>query len=143
MISLDTCFAASAATPAFQADVQAYADFREAPRIVVLRAAPRIKVLRVITHLVAAHPDLAVDRVRIEGISGCADYRGTVTAEVSDAGPRMFAFVWDCGWRAAREGWMDARGNPDQVRAAREFGWQCFSLWTEDGGQGFAAKPDA
>jgi hypothetical protein len=148
MISLDSCLAASVATPEFQADVRAYADYRDAPRIVLLRAAPRIKVLRVITQLVAAHPDLAVDRVRIEGVSGCADYRGSVTVEVSDAGTRAFAFVWDCSWRARREGWLDSRGNPDQVRAAREFGWRCFSCWTEelgreDGGEVVAAEPGA
>ncbi len=148
MISLDSCLAASVATPEFQADVRAYADYRDAPRIVVLRAAPRIKVLRVITQLLAVHRDLPVDRVRIEGVSGCADYRGTVTAEVSDSGPRAFAFVWDCHWRAAREGLLDSRGNPDQVRAAREFGWQCFSSWTEvsgreDGDQVIAAQPRA
>jgi hypothetical protein len=131
VISLDSCLAASASTPAFQADVRAYGDFREAPRIVVVRAAPRVKVLRVIAQLVAAHPELAVDRVRIEGVSGCADYRGTVTAEVIDATPRAFTFVWDCAWRATREGWVDSRGAPDQVRAAREFGWQCFSAWEE------------
>jgi hypothetical protein len=140
--------AASASTLAFQADVHAYADFREAPRVVVTRAAPRIKVLRVITQLVAMHPGLAVDRVRLEGVSGCADYRGTVTVEIIDAAPRAFQFVWDCAWRAAREGWVDSRGTPDQVRAAREFGWRCFSTWTEvsrqeGGDQLIAAEPGA
>jgi hypothetical protein len=131
VISLDACLAASRSTPEFQADVRAYADYRDASRVVLLRAAPRIKVLRVIAQLVAAQPDLAIDRVRIEGISGCADYRGTVVAEIVDDKPRTFAFVWDCAWRAAREGWVDSRGNPDQVRAAREYGWQCFSLWSD------------
>jgi hypothetical protein len=148
VIPLDSCFAASASTPAFQADVRAYADFREAPRVVVVRAAPRVKVLRVIAQLVTAHPELAVDRVRIEAVSGCADYRGTVTAEITDAAPRAFAFVWDCAWRATREGWVDARGAPDQARAAREFGWRCFSEWTslsgrEGGDQLIAAEPGA
>ena len=148
MISLDACLAASRSTPEFQADVRAYADYRDATRVVILRAAPRVKVLRVITQLVAAQPDLIVDRVRIEGISGCADYRGTVVAEVRDHEPRTFAFVWDCAWRATREGWVDSRGSPDQVRAAREFGWQCFSVWNdlslrEGGDELIGAKPGA
>jgi hypothetical protein len=131
VISLDACLAASRATPAFQADVRAYAEFRDASRVVILRGAPRVKVLRVIAQLVAAQRDLAIDRVRIEGVSGCADYRGTIVAEIVDERPRTFAFVWDCAWRAAREGWVDWRGRPDQVRAAREFGWRCFSTWEE------------
>ena len=144
----DSWLKASQATAEFQADVRAYADFRDASRIVILRAAPRVKVLRVITQLVATHPDLVVERVRIEGISGCADYRGTVVAEIVHDKPRTFAFVWDCAWRAAREGWVDSRGSPDQVRAAREFGWRCFSVWNdlsvrEGGDELIGAKPGA
>lgn len=130
-MSLDACLAASRATPEFQADVRAYADYRDASRVVLLRAAPRVKVLRVITQLVATHPELVIERVRIEGASGCADYRGTVVAEIARERPRAFTFVWDCAWRAAQEGWVDSRGNADQVRAAREFGWQCFSVWND------------
>lgn len=148
MISLDACLAASRSTPEFRADVGAYADYRDASRVVILRAAPRVKVLRVITQLIASRPDLVVDRVRIEGISGCSDYRGTVVAEIVDEAPRTFAFVWDCAWRAAREGWVDKRGTPDQVRAAREFGWQCFSVWNdisvrEGGDELIGLKPGA
>lgn len=145
MISLDACLAASRSTPAFQADVRAYADYHDASRVVILRAAPRVKVLRVITQLIAAQPELVVDRVRIEGVSGCSDYKGTVVAEVVDDKPRAFAFVWDCAWRAARQGWLDSRGNPDQVRAAREYGWDCFSVWSvrEGGDELIASKARA
>jgi hypothetical protein len=147
-MSFDACLAASRATPEFQADVRAYADYRDASRVVLLRAAPRVKVLRVITQLVATHPELPVDRVRIEGVSGCADYRGTVVAEIAHDHPRTFAFVWDCAWRAEQEGWVDKRGTPDQVRAAREFGWRCFSVWNdvsvrEGGDELIAFKPGA
>ena len=148
MISLDACLGASRSTPEFQANVRAYADYRDASRVVILRAAPRIKVLRVITQLIATHLDLVIDRVRIEGVSGCADYRGTVVAEIVHDKPRMFAFVWDCAWRAVQEGWVDKRGNPDQVRAARELGWQCFSVWNdvsvrEGGDELIALEPGA
>ncbi|HWZ59175.1 MAG TPA: hypothetical protein VNW46_09385 [Gemmatimonadaceae bacterium] len=127
-MDLDACLAASRATAAFAADVRAYADHREAPRIAVLRAAPRVKVLRVVTQLLHAEPALPVECVRVDGVSGCADYRGTVIAVTPD-GERGFAFVWDCSWRAAVEGWLDRHGLPDQTRAAREFGWQCFAAW--------------
>jgi len=148
VISLDASLAASRATPEFQADVRAYADYRDASRVVLVRNAPRVKVLRVITQLVATHPELQVERVRLEGVSGCADYRGTVVAEVAHDAPRTFAFIWDCAWRAAQEGWVDSRGTPDQVRAAREFGWRCFSAWNElsvleGGDERIASKPRA
>ena len=147
MISLDASLAASRATPEFQADVRAYADYRDGARVVLVRHAPRVKVLRVITQLLTQHPELRVERVRLEGVSGCADYRGTVVAEIAHDSPRTFAFVWDCAWRAAREGWVDSRGTPDQVRAAREFGWQCFSAWNElvreGGDELIASKPSA
>jgi hypothetical protein len=71
-----------------------------------------------------------------------------VAAEIVGDKPRTFAFVWDCAWRAAQEGWVDKRGNPDQVRAAREFGWQCFSVWNdlsvgEGGDELIALEPGA
>jgi hypothetical protein len=127
-MDLDACLSASSATPAFSADVRAYASHRDAPRITLLRAAPRVKVLRVVTKLLHAEPILVVDGLRIDGVSGCADYRGTVTA-ITPEGERSFIFVWDCSWRAAAEGWLDRHGLPDQTRAAREFGWECFAEW--------------
>jgi hypothetical protein len=130
-MDLDACLAASRATAAFAADVRAYAVYQEAPRITVVRAAPRVKVLRVVTQLLHAEPTLIVDRVRVDGISGCADYRGTI-AVVTPECERAFAFVWDCSWRAAAEGWLDRHGLPDQTRAAREFGWRCFAAWAPD-----------
>ena len=32
-------------------------------------------------------------------------------------------------WRAEQQGWVDAFGFPDQIRAADEFGWNCFHRW--------------
>jgi hypothetical protein len=46
----------------------------------------------------------------------------------SDAELR-FAFTWCCAWRAEQEGWRDCFGFWDQARAAREFGYRCFSRW--------------
>jgi hypothetical protein len=118
----------SAADDAFKRDVLQYAGGGSAPRIRLLASAPRIKVLRLLAQLLAEEPDLAIEAVAIHATSGCADFRGTVTAE-TPSGPRAFRFVWDCRWRAEREGWYDAFQFPDQIRAAQEFGWRCFAEW--------------
>ena len=47
----------------------------------------------------------------------------------TSSGVQVFDFVWDCRWRAEREGYVDYFGFPDQARAAREFDWQCFQVW--------------
>ncbi|HEX8695519.1 MAG TPA: hypothetical protein VF746_24110, partial [Longimicrobium sp.] len=41
-------------------------------------------------------------------------------------------FVWDCKWKAEQHGWHDYFGFPDQGRAAREFGYDCFRAWVEE-----------
>lgn len=128
--TLDALIEESAAHPAFKDDLRAYAAFQPADRVVVTGYAPRLKVLRVLTQLLAAEPALAVEHVRVRGSSGCADFRGTVSVAV-DGVERTWDFVWDCRWRAQQAGLVDAIGFPDQARAAREFGWRCFSVWTE------------
>jgi hypothetical protein len=122
--------AQSSATPAFKADARAYAEHRAAPRIDVLRHSPRIKVLRVLAQLLANEPQLAVDGVQVDAASGCSDFRGTLVVRADDR-DRTFDFVWDCQWRAMQEGWADAFGLPDQIRAARTFDWRCFAHWSE------------
>ena len=119
---------ASRAEEEFKRDVLAFAVGRPAARVVLLRPAPRLKVLRVLTHLLHAEPGLCVGRVAVEGVSGCSDFRGTLTVGCAD-GPRVWRFRWDCRWRAEEEGWHDGWGLPDQSRAAREFGWRCFQRW--------------
>ena len=119
---------ASHASEAFKADVRAFAAHEPSARVTVSRHAPRVKVLRVLAHLFEAAPELAVERAHVEGVSGCADFRGTLTVETAD-GAHAFDFVWDCHWRALEEGWTDPFGLPDQIRAAREFGHRCFQRW--------------
>lgn len=118
------------ATPAFLDALERYAAGVEVECIAVSRWVPRVKVLRVLAQLFDAHPDLAVSRVAVEGTSGCADFVGTllVTTETTE---HRFEFAWDCRWRAEQEGWTDPFGFPDQIRAAREFGWRCFVRWEE------------
>ncbi len=86
--------------------------------------------MRLLAQLLASEPDLAVERVRVDATAGCADFVGVLEVECED-GSRRFEFAWDCRWRAQQEGWTDAFGFPDQIRAANQFGWRCFRLWRE------------
>jgi hypothetical protein len=128
-VPIDTqILARSCATARFKADVAAFAARAEAPSITLVRAVPRIKVIRLINQLLHAHPEWAVDHLRIDGRSGCSDFVGTVTVE-GGGDARLIEFAWDCRWRAEQQGWVDAYGFPDQIRAADEFGWNCFHRW--------------
>lgn len=127
-MTLEQLLAQSAATEAFKADVRAYSVQAPAPRIATARLAPRVKVLRVIAQLAASEPKLAVDRIHVDAHSGCSDFAGTLTA-VAGGTEYAFRFTWCCQWRALEEGWTDCFGFPDQMRAAREFGWRCFERW--------------
>ena len=122
----------SLAAEAFKADVRAFAANQPAPRIATTRLAPRVKVARLVTQLLSAEPSLPVERVRVDAVSGCSDFRGTLLVETADDA-RTFEFVWCCQWRADQQGWRDAFGFSDQIRAAREFDWRCFERWDEVG----------
>ena len=122
--------AASSATNDFKRDVRAFAACGHAERIVVTRRVPQVKVLRVVAQLLSAEPELEVLAVRVNALSGCSDFVGVIDVE-SPEGIRRFQFAWDCAWRAQQEGWVDYFGFPDQIRAAREFGWRCFRDWQE------------
>jgi hypothetical protein len=102
----------------------------EADWLTTARPAPAVKVVRLLTQLLHAEPELAVERVHVDAWSGCSDFSGTVTVTVGRE-QRHFDFTWDCRWRAIEEGYVDWFGQPDQIRAAREFDWQCFARWTE------------
>ena len=121
---------AAAAHPDFKSEVLTFVRGDAAQRIELDGYAPRLKVERVLTQLFHAHPDLRVERVRVRGRSGCSDFSGEVTVFAGDAEHR-FAFTWCCAWRAEQEGWRDCFGFWDQARAAREFGFRCFSRWEQ------------
>ena len=118
----------SCATADFKEELVAYAAHRAAARVTVLRPAPRVKVLRVLAQLLTREPELAVERVTVDGVSGCSDFRGIVSVGLA-TDVRRYEFTWDCQWRAQQEGWDDCFGFPDQIRAAQTFGWDCFSAW--------------
>ena len=121
---------AAAAHPQLKSDVLAFLQGGQSSRVQLDGHAPRVKVERVLTQLFHAHPDLEIERVRVQGRSGCSDFVGSLVAFTSDAEHR-FEFTWCCAWRAEQEGWRDCFGFWDQARAAREFGWRCFSKWTK------------
>ncbi len=91
---------------------------------------PPVKVERTLTRLLESYPTLAVEEVRIEATSGCEFFRGEAVV-LAEGEERRVRFHWDCKWRAMEEGWTDYFGFPDQARAAREFGHDCFRVWQE------------
>ena len=127
---LEPLLAASSATDAFRSDLAAYAARTPADRITVAAPSPRVKVLRTIAQLLHAEPSLALERVAVHAVSGCADFVGTITAHDAAGDSYDFAFEWNCEWKARELGYVDYFGLPDQIRAAQEFGWQCFARWT-------------
>jgi hypothetical protein len=121
----------SSATPAFRNDLEAFASRQPATRIKASPTNPRVKVLRTIAQLLHAEPTLRVDAVELRAASGCADFLGTVTVIDADGARHTFDFEWNCEWKARQLGYVDGFGFPDQIRAAEEFGWQCFERWTQ------------
>ena len=134
-MNIDHIVSASSATADFKRDVRAFAATGQAERIVVLPRAPRIKVLRVLAQLMSSEPSMEIAAVRVSGVSGCADFTGSIEVEAGGR-IRAYDFSWDCAWRAREERWTDCFGFPDQIRAASEFEWRCFRVWTERKEQG-------
>ncbi len=126
----ESLLAASRATEAFRADLAAFASREPADRISVIGPSPRVKVLRTIAQLLHSAPTLDVDRVRVQAASGCADFVGTMTVTDAAGASHAFDFEWNCEWKARQLGYVDGFGFPDQIRAAQEFGWDCFERWT-------------
>lgn len=126
---LDELLLRSAAGEPFRAAVRAFAADARTAAIVVPRVVPRLKVLRLLAQLLDAEPALRPVRAEVDARSGCSDLRGTLSV-IDEAGvEHRWRFVWDCRWRAEEEGLRDRWGQPDQVRAAREYGWRCFAEW--------------
>lgn len=131
--SIDELLDASAATESFRSAVGDYAAGAPSPRVAANPGAPPVKVLRVVSQLLAAEPSLAIDSVRVDARSGCSDFRGVLEAVDADGGRHAWDFVWDCAWRAQSVGWKTFWGDPDQQKAAREYGWDCFEKFERRG----------
>ncbi len=132
MMSLSDFLNGSNSSEAFQ---QAVAEFASSglpnPRIKFDGRTPPVKVERALTKLLEVHPDLEIESVAIEGVSGCSNFHGQLQVRTPGE-ERIVQFDWDCRWKAEQEGWQDYFGFPDQIRAAREFGYDCFRSWTEE-----------
>lgn len=120
----------SRASEPFKSDVARFLETGNAERLVIQGFAPRVKVTRVLTHVLANHPELDIEHLAFDGRSGCSDFVGTVKVATASE-TKVFSFVWCCRWRAEQEGWTDYFGFPDQMRAAREYDWRCFRVWEE------------
>jgi hypothetical protein len=101
---------------------------RSNSRVVFDRHSPAVKVERTLIKALVEYPQLEIESIEIAGQSGCEYFRGELTLQ-SAAGVQKVEFHWDCRWRAEEKGWHDYFGFPDQIRAAREFGWDCFRDW--------------
>jgi len=122
--------AASRATDEFKQAVRDLRQGLKSPLIAHQDNHPAVKVFRVVLKLLDARPGLPVIRTEISGESGCADFQGTVICYAPD--PITFNFIWDCAWKARREKYYTVYGGLDQVRAAIEFGYDCFKLFAEE-----------
>jgi hypothetical protein len=131
---------------------RASASFREAvndflhtgrsnPRLSFDVRSPAVKVERTLTKVLVEYPHLDIESIEIRGHSGCEYFRGELTLRTSGS-EQVVAFHWDCRWRAEENGWVDYFGFPDQLRAAREYGWDCFRSWETLAAGGVAAEPE-
>jgi hypothetical protein len=128
---LATFLARSAATDAFKISVDSFLA-TGAPNTGIqfdLRS-PAIKVERTLIQLLANLPELEIESVEIEGRSGCERFFGTIDVVTAAQSVRI-RFEWNCRWKAEQLGWTDWFGFPDQIRAAREMGYDCFMVWEE------------
>jgi hypothetical protein len=121
----------SAATPEFRDAVMRFLDERRPnERVAFSPGSPPVKVERTLAKLLVEYPEHPIESIDVRGRSGCESFGGEL--EVRGGGEsRRVSFLWDCRWRAEQEGWRDWFGFPDQIRAAREFGWNCFREWSE------------
>ena len=129
---MDHLLERSQATDSFKNAVRAFLEGRDHGPIAIRGYAPRVKVERLLAKLLHDEPQLPIERVDIAGRSGCSDFTGHLVLETATSTTEI-AFAWDCRWRAEQEGWTDYFGFPDQIRAAREYGWDCFQRWERRG----------
>ncbi|MFQ5865256.1 MAG: hypothetical protein ACE5IW_08530 [bacterium] len=120
---LDRLLEKSQATDSFKQAVQQLARGDESNLIQYSPGSPNIKVLRVLMKLLEQYPEEIISDVKIEGHSTCSSFHGTL---IFGPGGTRIQFDWDCHWKAEQEGFKSWYGAPDQAKAARLFGYQCF-----------------
>lgn len=131
--SIDNLLGSSQATDAFKDAVRGLVQTGSPKdRVVFSHGLPPVKVQRVIAQLLEAEPGARIDAVTVDGTSGCSDFRGLLNVRLAGGESRRYRFAWDCAWKAHQMGWKTFWGDPDQQRAAREFGYRCFEVFEED-----------
>jgi hypothetical protein len=131
MTTADLLDRSAASAPFREALAQFLRGGRPSERIAYGHGCPPVKVERTLHKLLVEYPGLPIESIEMHAASGCEYFRGRMIVRTADE-ERRVSFHWDCKWRAEQEGWRDWFGFPDQSRAAREFGWDCFRVWTEE-----------
>jgi hypothetical protein len=92
--TVEELLSGSRAAESFKAAVRELAETEKVghPAIAANHGAPAVKVLRVVMKLLEQHPELELERVEVQGQSGCSDFRGKAAVE---PGGRMLEFAWD------------------------------------------------
>jgi hypothetical protein len=121
----------SATEPFREAVVRFVREGRPNDLVAFNRDAPAVKVERAVTKALEEYPELHIESIELRGVSGCEFFRGVMELH-TPAEIRRVSFHWDCKWKAQEMGWHDYFGFPDQARAAREFGHDCFRVWGVD-----------
>ena len=121
--NLEELLEQSAASPEFKEAVKRLEDGTGQELIRFNPQSPPVKVLRLVMKLLEEFPAMPLESLAIEAESGCSDYVGHAIAQ---PGALRFEFEWNCQWRAETMGWVDAFGDPDQIRASQTYGYQCF-----------------
>jgi hypothetical protein len=132
-MKIETLLLQSRASDAFRSALGSFLQSgRVNERVAFDRLSPPVKVERALTKVLVEYPDLPIESIEVRGSSGCEFFRGVAVIRTA-AEERHVRFNWDCKWRAEQEGWRDYFGFADQGRAAREFGFDCFRTWQEEG----------
>ncbi|HYW09639.1 MAG TPA: hypothetical protein VE913_21935 [Longimicrobium sp.] len=131
-MTIDSYLRKSLASDGFRTALTAFGrGGRTNDRIIFDRMSPPVKVERLITKMLVEYPLLPIESIEVRASSGCEYFRGVAIIRTASE-ERHVRFSWDCKWRAEEQGWKDYFGFADQIRAAREFGWDCFRSWVEE-----------
>ena len=132
-MSLDQHLQRSGATPAFREAADRFLRTgRPNERIEFDAYSPPVKIERALIKALVEYPALPIESIEFQANSGCEHFRGTLLLRTAEE-EREVRFNWDCKWKAQQLGWADWFGFPDQARAAREYGWDCFRTLSEEG----------
>ncbi len=113
----------SNANDSFKEAVINFVEGHETNLIKYSLGSPRIKIVRVLMKLLEEFHEEPISYVNIQASSDCSRYYGSLIFGPNNT---KVKFDWDCGWKAEQEGFRTWYGQPDQLKAAELFGYQCF-----------------